>query len=161
MRNNSTLLKIGKKENFQYLYCTVYRNHWRKKSMQKLFIVLKIRGIAEKSLRQIRENFLHWSFFCIVRSSFAKSLRLQEYLPILVVPGPDKYRIGLLLFIGTFYGPGSDFLKISSSEQYMFLLLNLFPFYFFFIIAFFNVTKRKRENCSGRNGSKRSGSDQN
>ena len=100
--------------------------------MQKLFIVLKIRGIAEKILRQIREKFLHWPFFCIVRSSFAKSLRLQEYLPILVVPGPDKYRIGLLLFIGTFYGPSSDFLKISSSEQYMFLLLNLFPFNFLF-----------------------------
>ena len=102
--------------------------------MQKLFIVLKIRGITEKSLRQIRENFWHWLFFCIVRSSFAKSLRLQEYLPTLVVPGPDKYRIGLLLFIGTgtFYGPGSDFLKISSSEQYMFLLLNLFPFNFLF-----------------------------
>ena len=102
--------------------------------MQKLFIVLKIRGITEKSLRQIRENFWHWLFFCIVRSSFAKSLRLQEYLPTLVVPGPDKYRIGLLLSIGTgtFYGPGSDFLKISSSEQYMFLLLNLFPFNFLF-----------------------------
>ena len=50
MKNKSTLLKIRKNENFQYL-----GNHSRKKKMQK-YSNLKNQGIADKSFRQIREN---------------------------------------------------------------------------------------------------------
>ena len=51
MKNKSTLLKIRKHKSFLYL-----SNHWRKKSMQIFFFFL-IREIADKSFRQIIENF--------------------------------------------------------------------------------------------------------
>ena len=57
MKNKSTLLKILKNENFVYL-----GDRWRKKkSMQKLFIFQKIRGIPEKIFLDRPEKKWHWS----------------------------------------------------------------------------------------------------
>ena len=51
MKNKSTLFKLRKNENFLYL-----SNPWRKKFTQKHFIFEKIREIADKSFRKIKEK---------------------------------------------------------------------------------------------------------
>ena len=51
MKNKSTLLKIRKNEKFLYI-----GNTWRKQIHAKPFYKKKIRGIAERIFRQIREK---------------------------------------------------------------------------------------------------------